>query len=416
MKKIFNFINHLGPGILLASAAIGTSHLIQSTRAGAYFGLELLWVIVIINCFKYPFIEYGFRYASATGNNLLYGYKQLSTYYLIFFLITNIISAIGGVALLAYLTAGIAKSVLGSQLDINTLSMIILILTTILITLENYDFLDNIMKVFMVILFFSTLFTTIAAINNYTPDPGNIVYQTSAWSKSSLPFVIALMGWMPGPIELGVWYSLWLQAKNRGDHKLNFESAKIDFNFGYVLMILTAVFFNILGAIVLRHSGTIISNNASEFASQLVSVYTSVIGKWSEVLIGSAMLTTIFSTTISVIDIYPRSISVSIQTLMNTTYIVEKRQRFFLTIGISLLAYLIIHFAVTDFRVIADVVTSISFIFAPFFAFLNYKVVTSTLLEKSFHPGRFLRVLSLIGFVFILAFVFVFIYLEVFLY
>ena len=124
MKKIFNFINHLGPGILLASAAIGTSHLIQSTRAGAYFGLELLWVIVIINCFKYPFIEYGFRYASATGNNLLYGYKQLSTYYLIFFLITNIISAIGGVALLAYLTAGIAKSVLGSQLDINTLSMI----------------------------------------------------------------------------------------------------------------------------------------------------------------------------------------------------------------------------------------------------------------------------------------------------
>ena len=30
MKKIIDFINHLGPGILLASAAIGTSHLIQS--------------------------------------------------------------------------------------------------------------------------------------------------------------------------------------------------------------------------------------------------------------------------------------------------------------------------------------------------------------------------------------------------
>ena len=41
MKKICNFINHLGPDILLASAAICTSHLIQSTRAGAYFGLAL---------------------------------------------------------------------------------------------------------------------------------------------------------------------------------------------------------------------------------------------------------------------------------------------------------------------------------------------------------------------------------------
>ena len=37
-----NFLQTLGPGILFASTAIGVSHLIQSTRAGAEYGFSLL--------------------------------------------------------------------------------------------------------------------------------------------------------------------------------------------------------------------------------------------------------------------------------------------------------------------------------------------------------------------------------------
>ena len=44
----------LGPGLLFAGAAIGVSHLVQSTRAGADFGLGLLWVLLLINiCLLY---------------------------------------------------------------------------------------------------------------------------------------------------------------------------------------------------------------------------------------------------------------------------------------------------------------------------------------------------------------------------
>ena len=32
----------LGPGILYAGAAIGASHLVQSTRAGASYGFEII--------------------------------------------------------------------------------------------------------------------------------------------------------------------------------------------------------------------------------------------------------------------------------------------------------------------------------------------------------------------------------------
>ena len=66
----------LGPGILFASTAIGVSHLVQSTRAGAAYGFGLLIFILIANTFKYPFFEFASRYASATGTSIIDGYKS----------------------------------------------------------------------------------------------------------------------------------------------------------------------------------------------------------------------------------------------------------------------------------------------------------------------------------------------------
>ena len=53
MKK--NIFKSLGPGLLFAGAAVGVSHLVQSTRAGADFGFGLLWVLLLATIFKYPF-------------------------------------------------------------------------------------------------------------------------------------------------------------------------------------------------------------------------------------------------------------------------------------------------------------------------------------------------------------------------
>lgn len=63
----------IGPGLIWAAAAIGVSHLVQSTRAGAAYGFELIWFIVLINLIKYPFFKFGPRYASATGESLMHG-------------------------------------------------------------------------------------------------------------------------------------------------------------------------------------------------------------------------------------------------------------------------------------------------------------------------------------------------------
>ncbi len=40
MEKVSSILKKLGPGLLFAGAAIGVSHLVQSTKAGADFGLD----------------------------------------------------------------------------------------------------------------------------------------------------------------------------------------------------------------------------------------------------------------------------------------------------------------------------------------------------------------------------------------
>lgn len=412
LKQITRFINNLGPGILAASAAIGASHLIQSTRAGGYFGFELLWIVILVNILKYPFIEYGFRYTGATGQNLLQAYNKLHKNFLKFFIISNIISAIGAIALLSYISGAICKSVLNLDLDVKIITLIIMAIFTAIITLKNYDFLDNIMKVFMVLLFFSTLLAAIFAIINHNPSQNNAIYLSSAWTSDNLPFIIALMGWMPGPMEIGVWYSLWLEVKNKGQNKINFQQAKFDFNFGYILIIITAIFFVTLGALIFNHLGIEISTKGAVFAGQLLSIYTITIGDWSEIIISTAILTAILSTTITVIDIYPRSISAGLAILGNKDNKFEKKQRLKLTIIFCLLSFAIIYFLVDNFQKIADIVTIISFLFAPFFAFLNYRVVTSRLLDRKFHPNIYLKLLSFFGLIFMSIFAIIFLYIK----
>ena len=55
--RLSKFTKTAGPGILFASTAIGVSHLVQSTRAGADFGLLLLGFVIVVSLLKYPFFE-----------------------------------------------------------------------------------------------------------------------------------------------------------------------------------------------------------------------------------------------------------------------------------------------------------------------------------------------------------------------
>ena len=90
LKNKKNLLKALGPGILFASTAIGVSHLVQSTRAGAKFGFGLLLVVILANLFKYPFFEFGSRYANATGKSIIHGYKKIGSWMIWTYLIITL--------------------------------------------------------------------------------------------------------------------------------------------------------------------------------------------------------------------------------------------------------------------------------------------------------------------------------------
>ncbi len=59
-SRFINQLKSLGPGLLWAGAAIGVSHLVQSTRAGANYGFALLWALLLANI----------NYKVVTGNTM----------------------------------------------------------------------------------------------------------------------------------------------------------------------------------------------------------------------------------------------------------------------------------------------------------------------------------------------------------
>ena len=106
----------LGPGIMYAGAAIGVSHLVQSTRAGAGYGFALVWAVVVVHLLKYPFFEFGHRYTAATGESLLVGYRRVGRWALIGYLLIALGLSIPTTAVLTIVTAGMASQMFAVSL------------------------------------------------------------------------------------------------------------------------------------------------------------------------------------------------------------------------------------------------------------------------------------------------------------
>ena len=110
---MISFIKKLGPGLLFAGAAIGVSHLVQSTKSGAEFGFGLLWALILCNFFKYPFFFFGTKYTHATSETLLDGYLKIHKGVLIIYLILSIVTIFTIQAAVTIVTAGLAMELFG---------------------------------------------------------------------------------------------------------------------------------------------------------------------------------------------------------------------------------------------------------------------------------------------------------------
>lgn len=163
------FLTVLGPGLMYAGAAIGVSHLVQSTRAGADFGFELMWVLIAANMLKFPFFEIGSRYVLATGKNLVDAYYDVARWILAAFFIVSILSMFPVMAALTMVTAGLLNFELHSGLSTTAMSAILTGLTIVILVTGKFQLLDKMIRWIIILLSLSTLLAIISALGIHRP-------------------------------------------------------------------------------------------------------------------------------------------------------------------------------------------------------------------------------------------------------
>jgi len=399
----------LGPGLILAAAAIGVSHLVQSTRAGALYGFALVWAVILANLSKYPFLEFSPRYTVVMKESLIQGYKRLGPWALWSFGIFTVFTMCIVQAAVTVVTASLANELTGLNLSPLLMSLLVLMVCLLLLIKGQYSALDSAIKIILVVLTLSTIVAVVMAFTR--PDAMALPEAPTVWDASGITFMIALMGWMPILLDASAWHSLWiLERSKQTKHQPILKETLIDFNIGMIGAGVLALAFLSLGALIMFGSSETFASSGSEFASQLVQLYTSTLGEWTYWIIIICAFTAMFSTTLTVTDAYPRTCS----HLFNLGRLDRPKETPWyssykgLLVVISLVSLIILYFAGGNFIFMVDLATSVSFLTAPVFAFINYKLIYSKHFPEESRPPVWLKWLSWAGMIFITGFALLF--------
>lgn len=391
-------IQKLGPGLLFAGAAIGVSHLVQSTRAGADFGFGLLWALILSNLFKYPFFLFGPKYSLASGESLIEGYYKLSKYVLLTYLILSLITMFTIQSAVTIVTAGLAIELFGITSNITVWACIIIAMCLIILLIGRYKLLDNLMKFVIILLTISTLLAVFfAGFNTANSFEFTQVFPTET---VGIAFLVAFMGWMPAPLDISIWQSIWTLEKKKKEKEISEKEVIFDFNIGYITTIILGICFIALGALVMNNSGETFSNQGGAFSKQLINLYTKSIGNEAFFIIAIAAFTTMFSTTITCLDASPRTMKKTFK-LLGLNKLASYN---FWIIILSIGTLLIFIFFMSEMGLLVKIATILSFITAPFYAIANFKLINSKHTPIEFRPSKFINILSVFGIIFLSCF------------
>ena len=395
----------LGPGVLFAATAIGVSHLVQSTSAGANFGLSLLIFVLLANVFKFPFFEFGSRYASATNTSIIEGYYRLNKWWLYLYITITFCSMFFVVAAVGVVTIGFMENLFGlSELTgINNFTHFLLFgFGLILLLWGKFNALENLIKLLGIALLVTTITSFVFAVYK---GPASQHSLFPAMTNEAWAFLLPLMGWMPTAIDLSAWNSLWTieKIKNSGYRPTVKETIK-EFNLGYWISAFLAFLFLIMGAFLVYGTNYEVPKNGVEFSAFVINLYTETLGKWASIIIAAAAFSIMLSTFITILDGYSRAIKASFQLIsprLNRNF--EQLVLFLLAAG-GLSIILLFENNPDGFSLLINTATTISFIVAPAIAILNFRLVMPDKIGAENAPNKFMKIMSYLGIIYLFAF------------
>lgn len=374
------------------------SHLVQATRAGAEYGHALWWVLLLAIISKYPFLEFGSRFAAGTGKHLIDGYKQMGKLPLMIYTAITIGTMFIIIAAVTIVTSGLAEHLFQWGWTPFTWSAVILAFCVLILVLGKYHGLDFLMKVIITLLALATLLAVLMALGAVDFNQFRTYEIPDIFTTAAIGFIIAFMGWMPIPLDASVWHSIWtLKKAEQPGQSLSPEASKTDFNIGYLSAAFIGLLFFLLGILVMFGSRTVFSDNSFLFSAQLIDLYGNTLGAWSKPLIAAAAFITMFSTVIAVTDAYPRVVTELIHSGEVTENVNKQKSKTYLIalITIPLFSLAILFFLTGSFKQLVDFAAGLSFLSAPFLAWFNYKLITGSQMPKELRPSKTYRLFSL---------------------
>ena len=231
-------------------------------------------------------------------------------------------------------------------------------------------------------------------------------------SASRVGLTAGVIGWMPAPIDIAVWSSLWALARAR-DSGCTPESRGVlrDFDIGYITTLILAICFVVLGAAIMYGPGQEFSPSAAGFASQVVDLYTKNLGDWSWPLIATAAFLAMLSTTVTCADGFPRTVAALVSEAwpQRNEGPQGSQSTYWIVFGVGAIgAILILSFTLVgkgmNFKHLVDFVTITSFIAAPLLAFFNHRAAHASEVPAELRPSRLFTIWSICGIVLMGAF------------
>ena len=399
----------LGPGLLFASTSIGVSHLVQSTRAGAEFGFALAGIIIAVNVFKFPFFEFGSRYAAAKGESLIDGYKRLGILPLWIYFLVIILSMFFVSSAVVFVTAGFMDNLFGISDQWPTLtllpSIVIFLICFFILYFGKFSTLTEVIKVVGIVLLVSTLIAFVLTLLHGREPTMEGFIEPDLLNDSGIFFIIALMGWMPTALDLSTWNSLWTLEKMKDPETApTFNQIIKEFNWGYWITAGLSLCFLTLGAYLIYGTGTEMPEGSSAFANFIINLYSTSIGQWSYWIIALASFSIMFGTSIGVLDGYSRALNHTTKLIFNQHNQSSPKGYRIAIFLISIGAFSIILFFMNQFKQLIDLATTISFVVATLIAIANLRLVTGKHIPSKHKPSLLLIIISILGITFLTGF------------
>lgn len=272
--KLKEIYKKTGPGLIVAATGLGGGDIVAASAAGANYGITLLWAVVIGSLLKFVLNEGIGRWQLVTGRTLLEGWiddlpKILTWYFTAYLLFWTVMVAAAMMS-----ATGIIANTFFPNISVQAWSIIHGLIALFLVWNGGYFFLENIMKIFIGVMFVCIFFCALMLMPPITDLLSGIFIPKLP--SGSMVFVFGVIGGVGGSVTV-MSYSYWMQEAGwHGKEKIGTMRLDLAIAYGLTGLFGIAIILVAAGANAESATGTGI---ALTIAEQLIPVLGEP-GKW----------------------------------------------------------------------------------------------------------------------------------------